>query len=323
MKKSMKSFLLACFAFVFAFLVIPAAKTEAASVEQTGATQNSVTVAWADQSSSYRTILKYDVYLGVVDEDYNTTWTLIQTLPSTQLSCTISGLSAGTEYKVKVEYTYQTSYGSTYSSYVSLYDAKTLPGKVTNVKQSKWWYFIKQFEVTWDKQTGVDGYDYIVKTNSGKKKASGSTTYNSNYLDVTKISNTVVYTVQVRAYSTINGTKYYGEWSTKCYCFTQPRITSIKKSGSKLTIGWSKVKGATGYDVYMSTKKTSGYKKVKSVGKGTSKVTITKFKGKKLSSSKTYYFYIVTKKKVGSKTNKSGRLYYWNSKSSASSFGYF
>ena len=319
MKKSMKSFLLACFAFVFAFLVIPAAKTEAASVEQTGATQNSVTVAWADQSTSSRTILKYDVYVG---ESYDAL-TLVQTLPSTQLNCTISGLSAGTSYYVKIAYTYQLSYGGTDSWYVTLYNARTLPGKVTNVKQTKWWYFAKSFDVEWDKQTGVNGYDYIVKTNTGKKKLSGSTTYNSNYLDVNKISNTVVYTVQVRAYSVINGTTYRGEWSTKCYCFTQPRITSIKNSGSKLTIGWGKVKGATGYDVYMSTKKTSGYKKVKSVGSGTNKVTVTKFKGKKLSSKKTYYFYIVTKKKVGSKTNKSGRLYYWNSKQGTDKYGYF
>ena len=58
-----------------------------------------------------------------------------------------------------------------------------------------------------------------------------------------------------------------------------------------------------------------GYKKVKSVGKNTTKLTIRKFKGKKINPKKTYYMYVETKKKNGSKVNKSGRLYYWNTKS--------
>ena len=62
-------------------------------------------------------------------------------------------------------------------------------------------------------------------------------------------------------------------------------------------------------------------KKVKSVGKNTTKLTIRKFKGKKINPKKTYYMYVETKKKNGSKVNKSGRLYYWNTKSK--NFGYF
>lgn len=319
MKRRMKSALLTCITFLFLLVMIPAAKTKAASIEQKGATQTSITIAWeaADKALNYR------VYLVTYDEQYNRTETLLAKLPSTQLSYKISKLSAGTAYTVKIQYDYQ-GYSSVYNYTLgTLFNAKTLPDKVKNVKQSRWYYFINEFYAEWDKQTGVDGYEYKVTTSSNKKKASGATTYNTNSLCVSNISNNMVYIVRVRAYTTLNGQKYYGKWSEKCYCFTQPRITAIRQSGSKLTIKWGKVKGATGYDVYMSTKKTSGYKKVKSVGSGTNKVTVTKFKGKKLSAKKTYYFYIVTKKKVGKITNKSGRLYYWNSKSSVNSFGYF
>ena len=92
------------------------------------------------------------------------------------------------------------------------------------------------------------------------------------------------------------------------------------KKGS-LSFQWGKIGGASGYDVYISTKPKKGYKKVKSVGKNTTKLTIRKFKGKKINPKKTYYMYVETKKKNGSKVNKSGRLYYWNTKSK--NFGYF
>lgn len=137
---------------------------------------------------------------------------------------------------MKVEYDYSSAYSSTiyHSTVGSLYDAVTLPGKVTGLKQERWYYFINQFNAVWTKQ-----------------------------------------------------------------------------------------EGATGYDVYVSTKPTTGYKRVKSVGKSTYSATISKLSGKKFSSKKKYYVYIVTKKKVGKVTHKSGRLYYWNTKSPVSSFGYF
>ena len=121
--------------------------------------------------------------------------------------------------------------------------------------------------------------------------------------------------------STICGQTYTTPWSSYAYCFTQPRIKSVKVSGNKLTVKWDKINGATSYDVYVSTKKTTGYKKVATVGKSKSSATIKKFKGKKFKSSKKYYVYVAAAKKVGKKRYDSGRLYYWNSKSSG--YGYF
>lgn len=320
MKKGMRNKVLSCLVFMFALILLPIAKVNAAGLVQTDASTNSITVSWTAEEDA----LHYYVYLSDWDDE-NHKWIEIQkqTLQPSQTSITFSNLQAGMEYKIQVDYDkWNYNQTSTYTYRVGmLYDAKTLPGKVTNVKQSKWWYIINKCDVTWDKQTAADGYEYIVKTNAGKKHASGTVKYNS--LQVDKVNNTVVYTVQVRAYATINGEKEYGVWSNKCYCFTQPRITGISKSGSKLVIKWGKVKGATGYDVYMSTKPTKNYKRVKSVGKGTNKVTVSKLSGKKLSAKKTYYIYIVTKKKVGKTTHKSGRLYYWNSKGDPRSYGYF
>lgn len=61
-------------------------------------------------------------------------------------------------------------------------------------------------------------------------------------------------------------------------------------------------KNATGYEVYQSMKKNSGYKKVKTITKNK---TVT-YKAGKLKKKKTYYFKIRTYRKAG------GTTYYGN-----------
>lgn len=75
-------------------------------------------------------------------------------------------------------------------------------------------------------------------------------------------------------------------------------IKKLKKNQAKLT--WKKVKNATGYEVYQSMKKNSGYKKVKTITKNK---TVT-YKAGKLKKKKTYYFKIRTYRKAG------GVIYY-------------
>ena len=325
MRKSLKNVLKGCLVAAAAFLILPGAKAQA-SVVQTGATTNSATIRWDAPSSTYSEVTQYQVYVGT---DYQNT-ALYRTFPANTTSCTITGLSAGVKKYVKIEYTYRSKGSTSTKTYTSsagsTYDVKTLPGKVTGVKQDRWYYFALSFYATWNKIEAADGYEYVVRTNTGKVFKKGETGYNWNQFSVNKISNEIIYTVQVRAYTKINGVKCYGEWSDPGYFFTQPRITSIRVANKKMTIKWNKVAGATGYNIYVSTKPRSGYKKVKSVGKSKSSVTITKFKGKKISAKKTYYVYVATKKKVGKTTYTSGKLYYWNCKGTkfnSSNFGYF
>lgn len=85
----------------------------------------------------------------------------------------------------------------------------------------------------------------------------------------------------------------------KKYTPAKTTLKSVKKSSknqAKLT--WKKVSNATGYEVYQSIKKNSGYKKVKTITKNK---TIT-YKAGKLKKKKTYYFKIRTYRKVGKVT---------------------
>lgn len=73
-------------------------------------------------------------------------------------------------------------------------------------------------------------------------------------------------------------------------------LKAVKKSGkNKVQLIWKKAGRATGYEVYQSMRKNSGYKRVKVV-KGTT------CKTKALKKKKIYYFKIRTYRKVGGKT---------------------
>lgn len=320
MKKKIMTWLSGIFLVCMMILAMPSVKAEAYGLTQTSATQDTITIAWSPEAKA----LNYKVYLVTRDEAYNSIETLYQTLTPDVTNATITGVQPGSKVNVKVTYDCPNWNNTQIYTYTcaSSSDLFTLPGKVQNVRQEKWWYWINQLSVVWDKQEGVDGYEFIVKDSKNKTVTKGTSNYaGSANLDVRNVKNSMVYTVQVRAYKYYSGKTCYGDWSTKTYCFTQAQVKKAKVSKKKLTVKWAKVNGATGYDIYVSTKPQSGYKKVKSVGKNTTSSTITKLSGKKFNAKKTYYVYVVTKKKVGKKTNTSGRLYYWNTKST--SFGYF
>ncbi len=314
MKKWLRNLTTACFLALFAGLAAAPAGVSAYGLTQSNPSADSITVSWEPEEDA----LAYHVYAG---EDYAAA-ALVRDLPASATSVTIPGLKPGTEYYVNVKYDERSYSGGINTYSVGSDDLRTMPAKVANVHETQWYYFAKSFTVEWSRQTGADGYEYKITKSNGKKVAAGvedsKYTYFLSYSK--KVSNSMIYVVQVRSYATICGKKYYGDWSDKCYCFTQPRLKSAKVSGNKLVVKWGKVTGATGYEIYVSTNPKKGYKKVKTVGKNASSATIAKFKKKKFSGKKSYYVYVLTVKKVGKHKNTSGRVYYWNTKNSSDSY---
>ena len=282
---------------------------EVSNLKQSGAAKTSVTVSWTGPKDAAK-------YLVEIRDYSSANYRVVSTTTAT--SCTIGGLKSATGYEVKVT---PISTKGEEGWYLTLDEVVTLPDKITGLKQERWWYFLLSFDVKWNELDSVSGYEFEVY--NGKNKRIAKTTlsgYASGYSQSKKVSNAQTYRVRLRAFTNFGGKKHYSKWS-EIHCFTQPRIKSAKVSSGKLKVNWTKVTGATGYDIYVSTKKKSGYKKVASVGKNTASRTVSKFNKKKFDAKKTYYVYIVTKKKVGKVTNKSGRLYFWNTKNT--SYGYF
>ena len=75
-------------------------------------------------------------------------------------------------------------------------------------------------------------------------------------------------------------------------------ISSVSRAGSgKLKITWKKVSGATGYQIYRSTQKNSGYRRIKNLSSKSSSYTNSKLKN-----GKRYYYKIRAYKSIDGKT---------------------
>ena len=87
----------------------------------------------------------------------------------------------------------------------------------------------------------------------------------------------------------------------KKYTPAKTTLRSIKNAGkSKVRLAWKKVSGATGYEIYRSTKKNGTYKKIKTISKNKTVSFVTKLPKKK----GTYYFKVRTYRKA------EGKIYY-------------
>lgn len=282
-------------------------KAYAYGITQTAATANSATISWEDPNAgrSSATTTGYTVSWGA---EYGNLPNTVKLAPG-QRSYTIAGLAAGTEYYAKVEYTYTTSYSlESKESVVGSGDVKSRVVTPTGVKQTKWWYYAGSVDFAWNVQTAADKVEYkVCKAGSKKVFAKGGGNYPSKSCMVSKVKNNTMYTVQMRVHDQWG----WSGWSKKTYLFAQPMVNSAKTKvkGNKLTVTWGKIKGATSYDVYVSTKEKKGYKKVASVKSSKSSVTVKKLGKSKFSPKKKYYVYVVAKKKDGKVVSTSGRHY--------------
>lgn len=272
-------------------------EVKAAGGEQTDAQKTSVTVTWYAE----RNAVSYNVYL----QEYGSKEEAVFVGNTTELTYTLANLKPGTKYYVRVRYL--RADGT--ENYAAQINAVTLPDKLTGLKEEKWYYWLKQLNVEWDKQSAADGYEVKLYDNKKLKKTLNLT---SNIARLS-VKNNIVYKVRVRSYVTYNGKKCYSSWS-EIYCLNQPMMKQLKLSGNKLQLKWDKVAGATQYKVYMSTKPNSGYKKVATVSKGKNSCTVKKLGNKKLSSKKKYYVYVEAICNKSGTKNTSGFLYYWDTK---------
>ena len=308
--KKLSQILLAVAAFA---LVVGFGKNTALAygLKQTAQTETSITVTW-DAPSLYGSNRLQSYYIGY-STDYKTARAMAEnkSVPvGTNRSYTINGLVPGTEYEVCVYYTYTSSRG-TNSSSVGSGTLKTLPGQVTGVNQEMWWRVIHNVDITWDKQTGADGYKFTFMDERGNVIESVTSSY-VGYSH--RIDNKKIYKGCCQAYSVINGVTYWGPVSKTAFFMTQPakkdaRELAGKVSGGKLNVKWEKVKGINKYNIYVASSKGGQFKKVKTVKGNKTSVSIKKIGGKKVKGNKTYYVYVEGVKKVNGETYNTGLLY--------------
>ena len=139
-------------------------------------------------------------------------------------------------------------------------------------------------------------YRYQVQLLNYNKKKVVATDECSLYAFFTLKKNQLYY-YRVRATSYNYSTGQYVPVSNWSYGYgINTGVCTVKLSGKKVRIKTPKVKGVKKFTLYMSTNKTKGYKKIKTVKSGKT-ITVSRFKKKSFKKYKDYYYYISSAKK--------------------------
>ena len=160
----------------------------------------------------------------------------------------------------------------------------------------------KKAKVTWAKVTGAVKYDVYrsTKAASGYKKVGTVTA--ASYTDKKATAGKTFYYKVVAVGKTAAANSVQSA-SAKVSIMKKAAITVKTPARGKIKVSWKRVSGATGYQVYVSTKKNSGYKKTATITKGKTKTrTIAKIGKKSLKKGTRYYVKVRPIKKVGNKT---------------------
>lgn len=172
--------------------------------------------------------------------------------------------------------------------HLSLAIPKEAPEKVQNVKASSKSY--NSIKITWNKAAGADGYKIYRATSKSGKYSAIKTVTSASTLSYTNTGLTTgkTYYYKVRAYTTINGSKVYGSYSS--VVSAKPSLSKpslyLSAGSKKAYIKWSKISGASGYEIYRASSKNGYYSKIKTITSGKT----TSYTNSKLTRKKTYYY---------------------------------
>lgn len=234
----------------------------------------------------------------IIQIQKNGKWTNLGTYPSERAS--IKGLMPGSVNNIHIA-AYTNVNGINYMGAYS--DAVKIETAVGAVNPRVSAYANNFVTLTWDKQTAANGYEVFKYDASSKKYVlyKNITNPNTNACKVTGLASNKKYNFKVRAYQIDDSEKTYAPFGAVVSQYTsiaKPKLNSAKStSKKKIKASWSKVKGASGYQVMWSTYKNfSKNYKTKSVKAKYSSKTVTTAQSKK-----TYYVRVRAYKTINGK----------------------
>lgn len=163
-------------------------------------------------------------------------------------------------------------------------------GNITNLKYTS---TTSTETLSWSRVSNASGYEvWMYKSSVGdyakvKTITSGSTTSYKR----SSLTSATMYRYKVRAYRTVNGVKYYGNFTDEFITGTKPLTPSITLSSTqkgKIRITWSNIsKKTTGYQIYRATSRYGTYTRIATIEDGNIARSYTN-SGR--TSKKTYYY---------------------------------
>lgn len=275
----MKNKLLFVVFFIILFLLLSAGITNAAAVKL-----ETTSIKISKTYNSNKLTLKsiegatgYQIYCSTDNKTYK----LLTKTTST--SYTHKSLITSKKYYYKAR-AYVTSGSSTkYGNYSSVKSSTPTLSKptltVTNIFNSN--------KLECSKVAGAKGY-LIYRSTNNKKFTLVKTTNSTSYTDLSLTSGKKYY-YKVRAYRIVNKKKVYSSYSISVsQTVTLPKVSGVKLSLTNyntLKISYNKIPNASGYVIYRSTNKSSGYAAIKTT-------TSLSYTNSSLAKSKTYYYKI-------------------------------
>ena len=206
----------------------------------------------------------YEVYIRNATGSYRKVGT------STNTNVTITGLTEGTTYYVKIRAikiengttTYATEYSNEYKFVTDGEEEITKPNQVTNLKTKN--ITATTTDLMWNRVSDANGYEIYLRTAGTGYSSQGITS--NTYATLRDLTANTTYYAKVRAYKVVNGTTVYGDFSTeisfttaKGSTDTNPDETIAKvlnlkaettTTQAKLT--WDSVANVDGYEIYVN-----------------------------------------------------------------------
>ncbi len=227
-------------------------------------------------------------------------WKKIDTTKSAKY--TAKNLDSGTEYIYSVK-PYAKKSGKTYWARESTQFAILM--QPDNIKKVTPKPATKTVTLKWDKVSGINVFYLVCQKNGDKWVELGVTDKTSFKVENLKPSKK--YTFSVTPFLASVSTEYvlFSEKDTVVTTKTvaavklsTPEISKVNPGEEKVTLVWKNIDNESGYEVYYSTKKDSGFKKAATVKADVRKATV-----ENLESGKTYYFKVRAYKSInGEKT---------------------
>ena len=219
-----------------------------------------VTLSWgkaADDVTGYR-VYRYDP-----DQDK-----YVYLKSTTSRKYTDEDVTSGKTYQYKVRCYWTIGGTNYYGNYSSVISVTTPPAKVTEVDTET--RSSTYLTLNWKKVSGASGYR-IYKYNTSSKSYEKVTTISKGSTvsyKITGLTAATEYQFKVRAYKKTDTGTLWGSSSSAYKDCTKPAQTKNLKAATKssaVTLTWSKVARAGGYQIYRYNSKTKKYEKIATV----------------------------------------------------------